>query len=188
MNLSRFEAAFLFAADKHRSHVRKGTTIPYISHLMQVAGLVLENGGNEDEAIAGLLHDVIEDQDVTPAEIEERFGATVKDIVVACSDSMGSEKAPWKERKEAYVAHIAAAPKSVRLVSSCDKLHNARAILNDYRERGESLWGRFNASRNQILWYYRALANAFIEADPASASRVPMELDRVVSELESVVR
>ena len=188
LNVNRFDMALLYAAGKHRGHYRKGTTIPYVSHLLQVSGLVLENGGDEDEAIAGLLHDVIEDQDVTPAEIEEKFGPRVKDIVVACSDSVGTEKAPWKQRKLAYVAHIASASKSARLVSSCDKLHNARAILADYRAIGESLWTRFSADRDQILWYYRALADAFRNAETAAESRLLDELNRVVGELESEVR
>lgn len=190
---SALDDAFAFAMSKHHNQVRKGTTIPYISHLMQVSGLVLENGGDADEAIAGLLHDVIEDQDVSPAEIEQRFGARVRDIVVACSDSTGTNKAPWRERKKAYIAHIAEAntKKSVRLVSACDKLHNARAILADYRSIGEQLWPRFNATSEQILWYYRGLADAFLAADASegiSDNRVPAELDRVVSEIERLIK
>jgi len=186
-NSARFKDALLFATDEHRTQLRKGTTIPYISHLLQVAGLVLENGGDEDEAIAGLLHDVIEDQDVTAAEITERFGSRVANIVAACSDSTGGEKAPWQQRKLAYIDHIKHASKSVRLVSCCDKLHNARAILADYREHGDQLWSRFNSPKDQILWYYRSLADAFLKADQedgAVGSRVPAELNGVVSEIE----
>ncbi len=132
--LSRFEEALVFAAQKHEAQTRKGTTIPYIAHLMQVAGLALENGANEDEAIAALLHDVMEDQDVTREELTSRFGPAVAAIVTECSDSSSTDKAPWKQRKTAYIAHVLTASRSARLVSSCDKLHNARAILADYQE------------------------------------------------------
>ncbi len=103
---SRFERALIFAVRKHRVQRRKGTDIPYISHLMQVAGLAQENGADEDAAIAALLHDVMEDQDVTEAELVERFGPQVAAIVAGCSDSASTEKAPWRERKEAYLAHL----------------------------------------------------------------------------------
>ena len=184
--LSRFEEALVFAAQKHKSQTRKGTAIPYIAHLMQVSGLALENGADEEEAIAALLHDVMEDQDVTEEELTQRFGPHVAAIVAGCSDSASSDKAPWKQRKEAYIAHLLTAPPSVRLVSSCDKLHNARAILADYEELGEGLWGRFNAGRADLLWYYGSLLRAFQEAARAGGepeSRVVRELDRAVAEL-----
>ena len=183
--LSRFEEALIFAAQKHRAQTRKGTTIPYIAHLMQVSGIALENGASEDEAIAALLHDVMEDQDVTEAELTRWFGPNVATIVAGCSDSSSTDKAPWQERKEAYIAHIATASRSVRLVSSCDKLHNARAILADYQEIGEPLWGRFNASRENILWYYQSLVSAFQQAQERHGeppSRVVHELSQVVTE------
>ncbi len=188
--LPRFEAALVFAAQKHKAQPRKGTAIPYISHLMQVSGIALENGANEDEAIAALLYDVIEDQDVTEAELTRRFGPEVAAIVAGCSDSASTHKASWQERKQAYIAHIATASYSVRLVSSCDKLHNARAILADYQQIGEPLWGRFNASRESLLWYYQSLANAFQEAEKAQGeppSRVVKQLSLVVAELASQV-
>ena len=184
--LSRFEQALVFASQKHRTQTRKGTAIPYIAHLMQVAGLALENGAKEDEAIAALLHDVMEDQDVTQEELTRRFGPEVAAIVAGCSDSASSDKAPWKERKEAYIAHLLTASPSVRLVSSCDKLHNARAILADYQNLGESLWSRFNAGRDELVWYYGSLLTAFREAAQTQGepeSRVVKELALTLDEL-----
>ena len=184
--LSRFEEALVFAAQKHKAQTRKGTPTPYISHLLQVCGIALENGADEDEAIAALLHDVMEDQNVTEQELAARFGPQVAAIVAGCSASASTEKAPWRERKEAYIAHVLTASPSVRLVSSCDKLHNARAILADYQELGEALWGRFNASSTDILWYYQSLANAFQEAPQRqgeAASRAVQQLTFVVAEL-----
>ena len=187
---SRFEEALVFAAQKHQTQTRKGTTIPYIAHLMQVSGIALENGANEDEAIAALLHDVIEDQDETEEELTRRFGPEVAAIVAGCSDSASTDKAPWKQRKEAYIAHVLTASPSVRLVSSCDKLHNARAILADYQELGDKLWGRFNATPGDILWYYRSLVQAFQQAQERQGelpSRVVAELARVVTELAGLI-
>ena len=184
--LSRFEAALVFAAHKHKDQTRKGTPSPYISHLIQVAGIALENGADEDEAIAALLHDVIEDQNVTEQELAARFGPQVAAIVAGCSDSASTDKAPWRERKEAYIAHVLTASPSVRLVSSCDKLHNARAILADYQDLGEAVWGRFNASSADILWYYQSLADAFQEAQQQqgeAASRAVQQLALVVTDL-----
>lgn len=177
---SRFQRALHFATDRHHGHVRKGTNIPYISHLLAVASIVIEHGANEDEAIAALLHDAVEDQKATLNEIRTRFGDAVADIVAGCSDTDVEPKPPWRPRKEAYIAHVEVASPSVRLVSAADKLHNARTILLDYRTMGEALWSRFTGGR-ATLWYYRALVDAF-----RSAGSTPLieELDRVVSELE----
>lgn len=187
---SRFEEALVFAAQKHQHQTRKGTTIPYIAHLMQVSGIALENGANEDEAIAALLHDVIEDQDVTEEELTRRFGPEVAVIVAGCSDSASTDKAPWKQRKEAYIAHVLTASPSVRLVSSCDKLHNARAILTDYQELSDALWSRFNASPGDILWYYGSLVDAFQQAQERQGeppNRIVAQLALIVKELEHLV-
>lgn len=185
---SRFEEVLVFAAQKHQHQTRKGTTIPYIAHLMQVSGIALENGANEDEAIAALLHDVMEDQDVTEEELTRRFGPEVAAIVAGCSDSASTNKAPWKERKEAYMAHVLTASTSVRLVSSCDKLHNARAILADCQELGDALWSRFNASPADILWYYQSLVHAFGQARQGEPGcRVVRQLALVVKELEDLI-
>jgi len=189
MSLSpRFEAALRYAAQVHNDQVRKGTHIPYISHLMAVSALVLEHGGSEDEAIGALLHDAVEDCGVTVEELRDRFGAEVAEIVAGCSDSFSpdrSAKAPWRERKLAYLAHLATASPSVLLVSVADKVHNARAILADYRVLGESLWSRFNGGRDDILWYYRSLVSEFRKRGHHPV--LVAELVRVVEELESMV-
>jgi (p)ppGpp synthase/HD superfamily hydrolase len=189
MILSRvFVDACSFAADVHAGQLRKGTSVPYIAHLLGVASLVLEYGGNEEEAIAGLLHDAIEDRgsEMRPI-IERRYGASVLSIVEGCTDSDTHPKPPWLERKKRYVAHISDAAPSVLLVSSCDKLHNARAIRRDLELHGPSVWDRFTGARDGTLWYYRALVTAFRSARAdARVGAVVDELDRVVSEIEAL--
>ena len=183
----RFNDALVYAATLHRAQARKGTQIPYVSHLLAVASLVLEHGGTEDEAIAALLHDAIEDQGGIPTgdEIRSRFGQGVHAIVMGCTDAEVKPKPPWRERKEGYIAHVKTAAASVKLVSAADKLHNARAILADERALGEDLWGRFNGGKQGTLWYYRALVTAFRSGDSDDlATRLVDELDRVVTELE----
>lgn len=187
MKLSeRFIEALVFASQLHANQTRKGSGVPYIAHLMGVASIALEHGANEDEAIAALLHDAIEDQggEATREEIRRRFGDTVTEIVNGCTDSDTTPKPPWRQRKEAYIAHIPKASASVRLVSAADKLYNARSILNDYRLLGDTLWERFQGGKNGTLWYYRTLVTAF-----RSLESTPLidELERVVSELEQLV-
>lgn len=188
---ARFSEALLFAAELHREQARKGTQIPYVSHLLAVAGLVIEHGGSEEQAIAGLLHDTVEDQGIDKAEeILARFGEAVHEIVMGCTDAevpKGEAKPPWRARKEAYISRVAREPAALKLVSAADKLHNARAILADYRDLGEDLWGRFNGRKDATLWYYRALVVAFRAGDPnGGLGRLVDELDRVVSELEKL--
>ena len=182
---TRFEEALLFATKLHAGQWRKGTTIPYIAHLLAVTAIVLENGGNEDVAIAALLHDAIEDQggDFTRQEIRRRFGDTVVAIVDGCTDSDVYPKPPWRARKEVYIAHLRGASQSVRLVAAADKLHNARAVLADYRVVGESLWLRFHGGKEGTLWYYRSVADALRDS-----GRTPLidELGRVVTEIEQI--
>jgi (p)ppGpp synthase/HD superfamily hydrolase len=168
----RFGEAARWAAELHNDDTRKGTDVPYVSHLFAVASLVLEDGGDEDEAIAALLHDSVEDGHTTFGEVRERFGEKVADIVRACSDTNGADdeivesKKPWRARKEGYVAHLNdphASPSALR-VSNADKVHNARCILADYRAKGDALWLRFNPdaqSAEMQLWYYGQLADAF---------------------------
>ncbi len=179
----RFEEALVYATRLHAEQKRKGTEIPYVAHLLAVASVALEHGADEDEAIAALLHDAVEDQGgaATREEIRRRFGDRVVEIVDGCSDTDVTPKPPWLERKKAYIAHVRSAPPSVRLVSASDKLHNARSILADYRACGERLWDRFSASREQTLWYYRSLVDAYRAAGPSS---LVDELDLVVTELE----
>lgn len=163
---NRFLEAVAFAVEAHAGDVRKGTTIPYASHLLQVAGLVLEFGGTETEAIGALLHDTAEDAggEKILDEIKSKFGEEVEKIVRENSDSitaLKSEKAPWRVRKESYVAAIAHKSESGCLVSICDKIHNARSLNTDNRNIGDSHWERFNASKQDSLWYYNALLEAF---------------------------
>jgi GTP pyrophosphokinase len=179
----RFEEALTFATRLHANQFRKGNEVPYIAHLLAVAALVLENGGNEDEVIAALLHDAIEDQGgaATREEIRKRFGDAVVNIVNGCTDAETMPKPPWRARKEIYLEHLRTASPSVRLVSAADKLHNTRTILNDYRAFGEAVWSRFNGGKEGTLWYYRE----FIYALKAGhATPLLDELERVVLELE----
>ena len=177
----RFEDALAYAACLHRDQTRKGTGVPYVTHLLAVAAIVGENGGTEDEVIAALLHDAPEDAggEARLSEIRDRYGDGVADIVAGCTDTYEDPKPPWRARKEAYIGHLAGAPEPVRLVSAADKLHNARSVLADYRAVGEGLWGRFNGGRDGTLWYYRAVADALSGDGP-----VADELERVVTELE----
>lgn len=179
----RFEEALVLAAQFHARQLRKGTTIPYISHLLAVTSLVLEHGGNEDEAIAALLHDAVEDQGGADAreKIRRLFGENVAAIVDGCSDTDQMPKPPWRERKERYIAHLRTASPSVRLVSAADKLHNVRSVLADYRNLGEALWSRFNGGKAGTLWYYRAVTDALREVGP---SPLIDELDHTLAELE----
>lgn len=181
----RFLDAFEFAAEKHRGQTRKASTIPYIAHVMGVAALVLESGGDEDLAIAGLLHDVVEDCGGAPmlAEIRLRFGKRVAKVVEGCTDSDTYPKPPWRQRKEAYLRHLKSAADDTRLVSAADKLNNVRSILTDYREVGDEVWARFKGGREGTLWYYRALLDEFVRSRP---NRLIRELRRAVQELESL--
>jgi (p)ppGpp synthase/HD superfamily hydrolase len=179
----RFTEALTYTTELHARQRRKGTDVPYIAHLLGVAAIVLEDGGDEDEAIAALLHDAVEDQGGLPtlAIIGERFGARVADIVRGCTDADTHLKPPWRERKEAYIAHVRYASPSVRRVSLADKLHNARAILHDQRQIGDAIFDRFAGGKAGTIWYYRTLAHVF--TDTASGPNAA-ELDRVVTEIE----
>lgn len=164
----RFADALAYAERLHRSQTRKGNDIPYVAHLMAVCATVLEWDGDEDTAIAGLLHDAVEDQGglETLAEIRARFGDRVAGIVAACSDSTtsdSSQKAPWLERKTAYLAHLAEAGPDVALVTAADKLHNITAMIRDIRRHGPATMGRFNASPEQLVWYNRQIAATIAE-------------------------
>lgn len=187
MKLSRrFDEAFLYASQLHREQARKGSGEPYLAHLMAVCSLALENGADEDQAIAALLHDAVEDQGgaETLAVIRERFGARVADIVAGCSDSQEAKKPDWRPRKEAYLARLRREPAEVLLISAADKLHNARAILRDYREIGDALWERFTGGKDGVLWYYGELARGFRATGP---TRLGDELTRTVDALMEMV-
>lgn len=177
-----FSAALNFAADKHRTQVRKGGDIPYLGHLLSVAGLVIEAGGDETEAIAALLHDAAEDAggEATLAEIRDRFGAEVAGIVAECSDTFEEPKPPWRQRKQVYIDHVAEASDSAVLVSLADKLDNARAILRDLRREGDGLWERFSVrDPADHLWYYGSLLETFQRR--RQHCWMVAELDRVIS-------
>src|ERR1700722_19872388 len=150
---SRFEEAIIYTTRLHAEQVRKGSDVPYVSHLMAVAALTLEYGGGEDEAIAALLHDAVEDQGglETRAEILRLFGPKVTAIVDGCTDTDAIPKPPWRGRKEAYIEKLRLAPLEVRRVSACDKLHNARTLVMEYRRCGEALWSRFHGRRDGTL-------------------------------------
>lgn len=179
----KFSEAFQLALQLHERQRRKGTEIPYISHLMAVASIALENGATEDQAIAALLHDGPEDQggQAVLTEIERRFGPEVARIVLGCTDNLTPEKQDWRPRKEAHITHLLMAPDDVRLVTAADKLHNARSLLVDFRRDGDATWQRFAGKKTGTLWYYRTLTNLFLELGP---DRIAHELHLVVSELE----
>jgi (p)ppGpp synthase/HD superfamily hydrolase len=186
----RFDRALLYATHVHGGQVRKGTGIPYIAHLLAVAATVLEYNGSEDMAIAGLLHDAVEDQGGEPrlSDIRNRFGSRVADIVRSCSDSVvnsssGQKKEDWRIRKTRYIDHLGLVDQETLLVSLSDKVHNARSILRDLRkpEIGEAIWDRFNNSKSDSLWYYREVANAFMRYLPGQLAN---ELGEIVDVLE----
>ncbi len=184
---NKFEAALIYANQIHAGQVRKKTGMPFMAHLLGVASIVLEHGGTEEEAIAALLHDAVEDAGGPKRldDLRKRFGAKVAEIVSGCTDSEALPRPPWRERKEAYLEHLPNAPEPVRLVSAADKLHNARALLRRYRAVGESIFERYSGGKTGTLWYYRALARIFKSVGPHSLAG---ELDRVVKEIERLAR
>jgi len=189
----KFTEATTYALEKHNSQIRKGSDVPYASHVLAVAAIVLEMGSNEDEAIAALLHDVVEDQGgaEAEAEIRARFGDRVADMVSANSDTDVVPKPPWRERKEAYIADVATKDVGAVRVSIADKLHNARMIVFDHRAVGDGLWDRFRTkSAPDVLWYYESLLEAFDarrgELGPGGVAALE-ELERTVAEMRAIV-
>ncbi len=183
---ARFSEALGYATALHARQVRKSSGIPYIAHLLGVVAIAMEYGATEDEAIAALLHDAIEDQGGAPVreEIRRRFGDAVVEIVDGCTDSDVTPKPPWRPRKEVYLAHLPKASASVHLVCAADKLHNARSLVQDYRVNGESHWQRFNGGRPGTLWYYRAVVTTL--GQTRRHGDLVAELQRVVAELEQM--
>jgi (p)ppGpp synthase/HD superfamily hydrolase len=168
----RLAEATAFALEIHDEQMRKGTDVPYISHLLGVTSLVLEHGGSEDAAITALLHDAVEDQGAHQAVIiKARFGASVEAIVVGCTDADILPKPPWRARKATYIRHLEAASADALLVSCVDKLHNARSICTDIRTHGLNVFDRFKGSRAGTLWYYKSLAEVFKRLLPTPISR-----------------
>jgi (p)ppGpp synthase/HD superfamily hydrolase len=178
----RFDDALVYAARLHRTQTRKGSGIPYVSHLLAVCSLVIEHGGSEDQAIAALLHDAAEDQggEATLNDIRARYGAAVADIVADCTDAW--TEPPWRPRKEAYLAALPSKPSASLLVSLADKAHNASAILGDYRVLGDELWDRFKGGRDGTIWYYRSLSAVFDNAMPGALAE---QLSRSVLQFAS---
>lgn len=182
---NRFSEALIYATELHATQVRKGSGVPYIAHLLGTASIALEYGASEDEAIAALLHDAIEDQGGTTTReaIRSHFGDNVTAIVDGCTDSDTTPKPPWRKRKEAYIDRILTASGSVRLVSAADKIYNARSILKDYRQLGDDVWERFKGGKEGSLWYYRSLVAAFRKAE---STPIVEELARIVLELDKL--
>ena len=180
--------AFAFALEAHGAQRRKGTRIPYVSHVIRVCGLVLEYGGDARQAAAGLLHDTIEDCGVGEAELRARFGADVARMVRALSDVLEGDtperKSPWLARKRAYVAHLGEVPARVRLVAACDKLDNLRALVDDLAANGVGTLRRFSGSPRQIRWYYEEVIRSL---SPRLPQRLRAELGLLAAELARFV-
>jgi (p)ppGpp synthase/HD superfamily hydrolase len=181
----RFEEAIVFAARIHRRQIRKQSSIPYMAHLLGVTSLVLEDGGDEDEAIAALLHDAVEDQGgiETLEVIHNRFGKRVADIVLGCTDSLVTPKPPWRERKTNFIESIKTANDSIRRVALADKVYNAWATLRDIRREGQVGWNKFNGGRSGTLWYYRQMIEVF---EISGTNSLLEELKQTIIELESI--
>ncbi|AFY44829.1 HD domain-containing protein [Nostoc sp. PCC 7107] len=179
---AKFESALVYATRLHANQTRKISGVPYISHLLSVAALVLEAGGSEAEAIAALLHDSIEDQGgkSTREEIRQRFGETVVAIVDGCTESDTYPKPPWEERKQRYLENLRSASPSIRLVSLADKLHNARSLLADLRQYGGSVWQEFKAGREGTIWFYQELQQVYLAT---GSDFLTEEFSRVIQEL-----
>jgi (p)ppGpp synthase/HD superfamily hydrolase len=182
MLTERYLSALELAFKLHQTQIRKGSQVPYFTHLMSVSAMVLENGGSEDQAIAALLHDAVEDQGgkKTLNIIKKRFGADVAEIVEGCSDSDTIPKPPWKNRKLAYLEKIKHASDTIKLVSLADKIHNARSILQDLQTRGEATWSMFTGGKDGSLWYYKSLVKIF---DNSPFPFLKQELHQLVDEI-----
>ncbi len=177
----RVDDALSLACDAFRGIRRKSSGVPYLSHLLAVAALVAEHGGDEDQIIAALLHDALEDiRHIEASDLEERFGSRVSGFVVALSDTTVYPKPPWLERKQAYLEHLRSEAPELKLISSADKLHNATSILRDHGVVGEEIWDRFTATRQQTLWYYREVLAALSDG---YAHPIVGELRHVVVQL-----
>ncbi len=174
----RFDRALVLASSLHRTQTRKESGTPYVAHLLAVAALAIEHGADEDQAIAALLHDAVEDQGGLPTRdrIRAEFGPRVAELVMALTDAVVVPKPPWRQRKEQYLAHLAQAPDEVLLISACDKLHNARSIVEDHAAVGPRLWERFSGGRDGTIWYYQSLVAVFRARGPARLAGLLGEL------------
>lgn len=178
----RYQAALSLAYQLHQGQYRKGSKTPYLAHLLSVSALVMEHGGDEDQAIAGLLHDAVEDQGGRPIleSISRQFGERVASIVDGCTDAYAQPKPPWKGRKLAYLDKLRSADDSVLLVSLADKVHNAGSILIDLKNGDPSVWDKFNGGKDGTLWYYQSLVEIF---DKSSFTILKRELHKLVDEI-----
>ncbi|HEX4143822.1 MAG TPA: HD domain-containing protein [Pirellulales bacterium] len=178
----RFVEALSWAATLHQSQRRKANATPYVAHLLAVAALVLEHGGDEDEAIAALLHDAIEDQGGHPTrlQIDERFGPRVAAIVEGATETDLQPKPPWRQRKELHLARLLQADRSVQLIVAADKLHNVGSLIADYGRLGAGLWAHFRGGKAGTLWYLRAAAAAL----PLAPAELVAQLNARITELE----
>jgi GTP pyrophosphokinase len=186
MKLSaRFDDALKYATQLHAKQVRKFGGVPYVAHLLGVASIALDYGADEDEAIAALLHDAIEDQggSATAEVIRQRFGETVTTIVEGCTDTYTVPKGPWQERKDAFLARLIHASPSIRLVVAADTLHNVRSSLRGYRCEGGDFWERLQGGGRLNLWYYREIVDVLKRS---GTSPLLEELDRTVRELAAI--
>ena len=181
----RFDDALIFTTKLHANQVRKGSGTPYIAHLLSVTALVLEAGGDEDLAIAALLHDAVEDQGgmITLSEIKKRYGLRVAEVVLSCSDSYTTPKPAWRKRKENYLSKLRESNPGSRLVSLADKVHNFRCLLRSLRKDNDMVWEKFNGGKEGTLWYYRSLVSVFDEFED---NYLMEELRRVVEEINLI--
>jgi (p)ppGpp synthase/HD superfamily hydrolase len=187
----RFTDTLVYATQLHATQTRKGKSTPYIAHLLSVTALVLEDEGSENEAIAALLHDALEDQPgkTSPEKILQQFGQPVLDLILACTDTpegyQGGPKPPWKERKEKYLSHLrdSVSPEVLRLTMA-DKLHNLRDLVSDYRIQGEEVWSRFNAGKEEQLWFFRSLLDILNNKMPKS--KMVSDFQQTFHELETL--
>jgi (p)ppGpp synthase/HD superfamily hydrolase len=193
----KFTEALLYAGELHGRQRRKGSGIPFMAHLLGVTAIVMEDGGDEEEGIAALLHDAVEDHPragLTEREIGERFGARVHAIVMGCTEPdphalEDGTKGPWEGRKQGYIDYLrTAAATDVLRVATADKLYNARSIINDMRLVGEEVWSRFSVPKAKTLWYYRQVTDALVAATPPDRSRLVRELAGIVRALERGVQ
>jgi (p)ppGpp synthase/HD superfamily hydrolase len=182
----RFVDALGYATRVHSGQLRGSDGQPYVAHLLRVTGLVIQDGGSEDEAIAALLHDAVEDQGGLERlkDIRGRYGNVVADIVDECTDSYGDPRPPWRRRKEAYIDGLEEASPGAVLVSLADKLDNTRSVIRGYRLRGDEMWGQTGKTAPDVRWYYGTLADRFSELRPGPLAD---ELSRTAEELEHLL-
>lgn len=184
----RFADALRLANELHSGQTRKASQVPYVSHVLAVTATVLEYGGDEDTAIAALLHDTVEDCGGLPTAdlIRNQFGPRVAELVLGCSDTTETPKPPWHERKQRYLEHLSSAQPAVLLISVADKLHNLRSLLREERRHGADLWSLFRAGRDGTLWYFERLVEIFRQSSLPIA--LVEELTLAFHELETRVR